>query len=488
MGTLVNLAQRLEAMVTRRRKTNKDLSRMMAMGGLRGWNSSGLANASESVQHFKDWAFVAIDAIARNCSRELPNVGRAVEDRSPGRKSISRGVLRKSLNARIRKAMGDNETWEYMDSRERLPSLLANPNGPDVSGTFWYRFWMFVELTGFGYIWKERNDDGSIENLWVIPSQWVRPIFPDEDSVDGLTNGYQVSGFGTTGMATIPPEDMIVFRQPSPFGMIDATSRASAGGTLIDVNDSIGAARVLCLKNGANVGNVLTIPGASEEQITRMEARFQQKYTGEKAFNAPLILPEDATFFANAAAQETAMNSSAELSRKMIMAHWGVSETIIGISEGQTRATANAARANFAECTINPRLQVLGQVLTEQLAPEFGDDIEIWWDDQAPNDREMELAELTAASAVPGVLCPNDWRRWMDLDPWEDPAMDRPIMPVGAVPMGEPAGGSLWAGTPSRDRGELPSLAESFGRLSAIREAASPKALRNGVPSRNGKH
>lgn len=462
MGWLTNSAGWLEKRISRRRAPI-----VGAINGTRGWSQYGIANAAEAVRHYRSWVYIAIDAVSRGCSQDMPRVARKTD--APIRKTLSPKVVRKSLSHRVRKSHDDQESYEYLDESDRLVQLLNNPNGPDVSCTFWQRFWMFVELTGIGYIYKDRDGDGMVQGLWVLPTQWVRAIPDDTGEGDGIAKGYQLTGFAVNSAADeniIPPEDIIAFRYPSPFSMIDGVGRTLACGAIIDTNESAEAARVLALKNGGNVGNVITIPGADENTIARFEQRFRQKYTGETTFNVPLILPEECTFTPNATPQEIALSASAEQLRKMVLGIWGVPEIVVGFTEATNYATSVSALRQFAHNVINPRLKMLGQLLTEHLAPEFEEGVEIFWEDQSPNDREMELKEIQVASAIPGVVAPNDVRRWMGWEPWEDPTMDLPIMGVGNVPMQD----SPNMGGP-RNRGDAPNLMEQLQRLDSFRAA-----------------
>lgn len=464
MGWLTNSAGWIEKRISRRKAPVAG-----AINVTRGWSQYGIANAAEAVRHYRSWVYIAIDAVGRGCSQDTPRVARKTD--GPVSKSLSPKVVRKSLSNRVRKSYDDKESYEYLDESDRLVQLLNNPNGPDVSCTFWQRFWMFVELTGIGYIYKERDGDGLPVGLWVLPTQMIRVIPYDvgESNTGELVKGYQVTGFGVQSGEEenmIPPEDIIAFRYPSPFSMIDGVGRTLACGTIIDTNESAEAARVLALKNGGNVGNVITIPGADENTIARFEQRFRQKYTGETTFNVPLILPEECTFNANAAPQELALSASAEQLRKMVLGIWGVPEIVVVFTEATNYATSVSALRQFSHNVINPRLKMLGQLLTEHLAAEFEEGVEIFWEDQSPNDREMELKEWQVASSIPGVVAPNDVRRWMGLEPWEDPTMDLPVMPMGAVPMQDaPAMGG------GRDRGQAPDLMSQLQRLDSFRAA-----------------
>ena len=95
---------------------------------------------------------------------------------------------------------------------------------------------------------------------------------------------------------------------------------------------------------------------------------------------------------------------SGQITKERILQGFGVSEAILGSKE-MNRASAIAADKHFIDFTINPKIELLSQTLTEWLSPMFGGDLVIWIEPCVANDADMQLKWATALarhSAITG--------------------------------------------------------------------------------------
>ena len=89
-------------------------------------------------------------------------------------------------------------------------NLVEHPNA-DMSYTeFMFNLVMHLELTGISYVWKSRNNAGFPDGLWPFPTSWVT----EKADSAGEILVYKID-YGDYKIE-IKPEDMIIFRYPSP--------------------------------------------------------------------------------------------------------------------------------------------------------------------------------------------------------------------------------------------------------------------------------
>ena len=97
-------------------------------------------------------------------------------------------------------------------------------------------------------------------------------------------------------------------------------------------------------------------------------------YRGVRQYNKPLILDaliEKVDRIDSVSAKEMDFLKSAELTERQINKAFGVNPIVMGEIQGSNRASAVAAEFTFVSATINPKLELISETMTEWLAPEF---------------------------------------------------------------------------------------------------------------------
>jgi phage portal protein BeeE len=79
----------------------------------------------------------------------------------------------------------------------------------------------------------------------------------------------------------------------------------------------------------------------------------------------------------------------AKYNRESILGVFGVSYSMIGGTENVIRANAEAQLFNFARWVLTPRLIRIREKLNMFLTPDYGPDLELDFDDPAPENEEM---------------------------------------------------------------------------------------------------
>lgn len=429
------------------------------IGGYRfgGYPGTWSGDRIEQVRHYRHWVYRAIDCIARQLATNPPEVGRVrtSDERKQYermvRKAYQRGIsperVRCFLSQRDRlrnkslTPLRANDELEIFDYSHPLVQLLRNPNDPDTGGDLWRELDVFLELNGISYLWPVPNGAGRIAEMWVIPSHWVYPV---SEGKRRLVDYYEIrpyEAYGgaapTTVAARYDASELIPFRFKGPLSKIDGHSPLQAGAEIVDVYESIQMSRYHACKNGSNIGEVIQLGEdydvEGDQDMRRIEAKFFSKWQGERGFERPMILPAGCSLVRSPPERELAYLQSSDQLRDYIAAMWGVPKTVLGITEATNRATFIGAMAQFIYQTVNPRARYIGEVLSEKLAPYYGENIRIWWPDMTPSDDDAMRADVQML-AQNLMITPNEGRAWYGLEPYENGG-DDPIAPMGVSPI-----------------------------------------------------
>jgi phage portal protein BeeE len=459
------------------------------------------ANRPELAGHFRGWNYVAIHALCCEIAGLQPQVARVVDqaeqdgevekvlkslhsatstfERSLVQKAYQRKkALRTKLTRKALAHMQGGDELEPVDKDHPLIRLLRNPNGPDTSWTYFYRGTMFGRLCGVQYANIVRDRLGRPAELWPLPAHWVREKRGDKQFVDW----YEVRPTGTispetmsqwwfpgfSGTAKIRPQDMIKIAYPSPHSITDGYSPITAMGAWIDVSEAMDQSKVRSFTNGWFPGVVIEIDKDYDEpnqpEIDRVQAMVAEKYTEVRNTKKPVILGPGMKMVPNNTPVDLDYVNGGDQIKNWILAAHRTGESVVGLAENTTFASMVASRANYYQGAVKPELTLLGQMYTEKLAKEFGEDLVVYWDNPVPEDPEMELKKRVAKFAA-GALSPNQWLTADGEEPW-DHGGDDPFLPMGLQEMpwctgvqdpymqqqGAPGGGSPPAG------GDLDSL------------------------------
>jgi phage portal protein BeeE len=156
------------------------------------------------------------------------------------------------------------------------------------------------------------------------------------------------------------------------------------------------------------------------------------RFGGRENWHRPLVLEQGlrASPWTLTPAEMDYLNSS-KMTREEIFALFRVPPPIAGLVEnmGLGADIWLGARVMFCEGTLQPKLSLLGQVLTRDLARRFGPDVVISFPEVSPRSDEARRKD-DALDARLGLRTYNEIRRSRGLDPYPDPNFDRPLLPA----------------------------------------------------------
>ncbi len=357
----------------------------------------------EQLRNYQSWVYAAVNAIAQEVARQRPflfvNTGQADHEQTP------------------------------LPHTHPLARLLDQPNPWTTPWELWYLTILYLELTGNCYWYTAPRAGGRPGELWIIPTPWVR-IVPDSTQ---FVKGYEVSvpGIRTEVFA---PDEVIHLKYPNPLDVHYGLSPLQANALTIDANTELQKSRYQTFLSGQRPGMVLqTDQTLTEPTIRRLEEKIQGRFGGRENWTRPLVLEQGlkASPWTLTPAEMDYLNSS-KLSRDEIFALFRVPAPIAGIVEnmGLGADIWYGARVMFCEGTVQPKLDLIAQALTRDLARRFGPDVTIAFSECSPRNQDQRRAD-DELDAKTGLRTFNEIRRSRGLRPYADPRFDQPMVPAG---------------------------------------------------------
>ena len=122
--------------------------------------------------------------------------------------------------------------------------------------------------------------------------------------------------------------------------------------------------------------------------------------------------------------------NSSKMTRDEILAVFRVPPPITGIVEnaGLGSNIWDGARVMFCEGTVQPKLELLGQSLTRDLARRYGPDVVVCFPDCSPRVLEQRRKDDELDARL-GLRTYNEIRKSRGLTPIHDAKFDAPILP-----------------------------------------------------------
>ncbi len=395
--------------------------------------------ARECVQHYTYWSYIAIKRIADKFSEPFPCVGYPVRGPAGRRQRLNqaeRSFLRQHYGATY--IQSDGEDLEPVDQAHPFVALLRDVNPVDTWQQFAFEWMLYWQLCGKSYLWAVPNGLGLPAELWVIPSDWVTPLYHR----NGGIKCYSVTARGSAvGSMELPPEEVIESRFKSPLSKLDGWGAMQAGPRWVNNVEAIEKSRSMAFENGINPDAIIELGEKYGEPtadvITRIKEKFLARISGTKRAGEPLVLPNNikATKWSHTPKEMDFAESGHDV-RDQVLALHGVPPIVAGVSSDYNRATADAAMLMFCELTMNPLFRMGAGVLTEHLATRYDDRLRVWYPDCRPDNAEHRLKQMESGS-IYGAVDPDEFRSYLGFEQRRTPAYQTGYIAVGRTPLDE---------------------------------------------------
>lgn len=390
--------------------------------------------------HYKGWTYSAIRPIAQTIAGLPLRIAR--ERRKEA--AAGRGGRRPEKAGLPLWLRDRSENLELYEQHELL-ELLDNPNPLMVR---WHLLSLTVtqlDLTGKQHWWVTKSKGKRI--LWPLPATWVTPIHTKEEAFAK----WELRPGGTGEPIAVPREEIVYFYYPSPKDPLDAFAPLQAMGNAVSADEHMETAQGSAFQNGVHpkvafiAGDLsdedagdMGRPLLEREQRERIVSMIKRHYAGVVHYDEPIILDRlirDVKILGRTP-REMDFTGSGRFTKARITQGIGTNPAIMGEIEGLNRASSATARRHFADFTVNPKVDLISQILTTSMGPLFArpnEKLVVWVEQYRPDDREEKRKDVGVA-AKHGAISRNEIRSiLLGLDSLQEGGDDIPVAPTAVL-------------------------------------------------------
>jgi HK97 family phage portal protein len=299
-----------------------------------------------------------------------------------------------------------------------LRQLIKRPNPYMTEFDFFAWCVMMFDLAGRAYFEKVRSGAGRIVQMWPLRVDWVKPI-PSADKFIGVYE-YWVPG---RERAFLDPDTILDFKIPDPLNMYEGLAPTSVAGRVGDVDNAATDYLKLFFEKGAvPPGYIKTTQKLDDKVRKKMQKRFTEWYGGFRNWLTPLVLDRDADYERmGLTGKEMQFEKLDARSESRICMVLKVPPILIGAKVGLDRSTfsnSESAQKFMWFNTMQPIFKRIADELNNDLAPNFGSNIELRWDFSQVAALQEELNEVwkrNTEAFKAGGITRNDMRAALGL-------------------------------------------------------------------------
>lgn len=412
------------------------LSDLAAGGVVQGYNNSyynvpNQVRVEEQMAKFRGYNYAAIRPIAQTMSALPFKVAKlAIKKASKGTPGRAKGFGR-TISERVPlfiKGFADD-----LEVYEQHP-LLDVFDDPNPLMTRWHLIYMAVaglELAGRAHWWLTVDQDKPV--IWPIPAPWIQPKHePGKPFASWI-----IHPGGDQEKVEVPVDEIVYFYYPDPSNPLGFVSPTQANARSVVAAEAVQDARCAAFRNGHWPGLVVVAGDITDDeggnqgkpllevhQRNQIIAAINRTLQGVDKTGAPIILDrliQDVYKLTNTPREMDFLTSS-KLARDEVFQGLGVSQYITGTSEPGSRAASAMAARHFADFVINPKADMISQVLTKCVAPKMAKPNErlyVYLEPYRPRDEENQRANMQLIASK-GACTGNELRQLEDLPPRDD--------------------------------------------------------------------
>jgi phage portal protein BeeE len=380
----------------------------------------------EQYRHFSGQVFSTIRPIAQRIAKQPIRLvklnrnrkfaGYATKKFDPKRLAAARSLITKAPDPIALVMKGYEENLEMVEDHWIL-GVLARPNPYMVRWELLYNTVASLELTGKSFWWL-CSDSGDWEQdltIWPLPSSWVEPVHADNQ----IFAAWSIRPEGAGSAKIVPANEILYVHYPNPGNPFDAVSPLQANSRTVLTDEAMIEAQRKSMSNGIWPGHAIKIgrhpnsqlspsglrPILTKDQRDEITAMIKQRMRGVQLMNEPVIIDgmvEGIEKITLSPAELDFINSQAVTSQR-IDEGFGVNPIIKGRVEGANRASSATADDHFCNTTINPKLELISEIMTAYLMDVIDDDL-MWYIEKASAfDPDLIRQEVELMSAKCGI-------------------------------------------------------------------------------------
>jgi HK97 family phage portal protein len=369
----------------------------------------------ESVEWYGDspWLYAAVNAICQEVARIKLHLRR---DKADG--SFEKVLRHQAL-----------ETLQHPQPTENGRSVLTNMQ-------LKYLLAQHLMLNGEGF-WVmtdrlNKNIGGAPTAIYPLLPGFVTERLDRDSRIESyfyVSSGRQIQ---------LNPMDVIHFKLVDPANWYRGHSPLKSIRHAIEASKAADIFNTAMFRNGAFPGGFLNPKQKiTPEDQKRIKDQFNQRYGGASAAGQTVVLPSEMEY-------QPAQNSNADMQyaelkqifRDEILANMRVGMEMLGKTESQTRANAEASNYVFQRFTILPLVEFVIDVLNNDYLPSFPgtEGLYFAFDEFVPENIDTKRANVQTLSDI-GALSPNEARETFGLEPRAEPEADALYITFNKTPI-----------------------------------------------------
>ena len=385
----------------------------LAGGGASGWAQPAFGEYYPRSAIVYAAIKVRQDAIARLPLRVLRRV--------PVSRRREADVLRQAQDERGANRinrMGARAGGEAVGAEHPLQRLLGSPNPFWSRSDLWRATETYLSLWGSAFWGLERDEQGSIVEIWPLRPDKMR-VIPDAQL---YIKGFVYVGAGSE-LVPYLPEDVVWMRYFNPLDEYAGLSPIAPLRQSADMGmDALRANRKL-LQNDSTPGLIIEMEGIpTDAEVSEFYARWESRFQGvEKTRRPALLSPGMRASNLGFSPRDMEYIESLRWSLEDVTRVFGVPKVMIGDLENTTFSNFSTARRLFWEDTVSSQLAFYREALQQHLLPHFGDDsLTVEFDlseVDALKESEENKAKRRSIYVKAGIMTVDEVRREMNLPP-----------------------------------------------------------------------
>ncbi len=259
------------------------------------------------------------------------------------------------------------EVEEVTDSKILDVLRSVNPNPAVDQMILWETTSIFLDLTGDCYWYVNRNRLKTPKQIWVIPSQYIRPLHGD--SLEEPVKGYEYRRGKTEH--TFSTSDIIHFAHPNPKNHYTGFSSVQGVADAVFVNSKMYEFEEAVFRNEGKFGNIIeTSDQLSAQETGRLQESMREKAGTMKAGDSLILPPGLKVVKDRMTPRELNYIEGRQLVREEISAAFDVPIAAL-VSDNVNRANAEVADYRLAKDGIRPRCKRIEVKLNRSYVPMF---------------------------------------------------------------------------------------------------------------------
>jgi hypothetical protein len=287
-----------------------------------------------------------------------------------------------------------------------LLDILENPNPIQYRWQFVYSFVANINLTGWGYIVYDYDEEQDRMLFYSLPTTWVRPIHEKGPFAEFKIVDPNKPLSSADNEETLTREQVAFAYLPDPQNPMRALAPAQSQMKAVRIDDHIQTSQERFFDNGIFPSVIVTVGSnphpdvpagvrrrLSPAQRRQVHAAIRKTMGGVANYGNPAIIDgliEKIERLSNTST-EMGWDKSEQATRTRLLSAFGVHPYILGepVGVGGYAQVVNIEKRFFKR--VNTFLDMLGCVMTHFAGPlaSLEDDLLVWWEECEPVDPQL---------------------------------------------------------------------------------------------------